>query len=95
VTKEGEEMRQRIVVRAEIFREGDLYVGLCPDLDVSSFGETIEEARKSLREALEAFLEECERMDSLTAILEEAGFAHSDANWLPRQPIAAELVPVI
>jgi len=88
-------MRQRIVVRAEIFREGDLYVGLCPDLDVSSFGETIEEARSSLREALEAFLEECDRMGSLSAILEEAGFERSDANWLPRQPIAAELVPVV
>jgi hypothetical protein len=24
-------MKQRIVVRAEIFREGDLFVGMCPD----------------------------------------------------------------
>lgn len=88
-------MRQRIVVRAEIFREGDLYVGECPDLDVSSFGETIEEARKSLQEALQAFLEECDSMGSLTDILEEAGFVYTGANWLPRQPIAAELVSVV
>jgi hypothetical protein len=33
--------------------------------------------------------------EELTAILEEAGFVHTDANWLPRQPIAAELVPVV
>jgi len=57
-------MKQRIVVRAEIFRECDLFVGVCPDLDISSFGETIKETRDSLREALEAFLEECDRMGS-------------------------------
>jgi len=87
-------MQQRIVVRAEIFREGDLYVGVCPDLDVSSFGETIEEARTSLREALEAFLEECEAMGTLAEVLEEAGFIQENGTWLARQPVAAELVPV-
>ena len=87
-------MRQRIVVRAEIFREGDLYVGVCPDLDVSSFGETIEEARHSLREALEAFLEECEAMGTLAEVLEEAGFVREDGTWLARQPVAAEMMPV-
>jgi predicted RNase H-like HicB family nuclease len=64
------DLQQRIIVREEIFREGDLYVGLCPDLDVSSFGETIEEARQSLREALEAFIEECEAMGTLAEVLE-------------------------
>lgn len=88
-------MKQRIVVRAEIFREGDLYVGVCPDLDVSSYGETVDVARKSLQEALEAFLEECEGMGTLIEILQEAGFVKTDKNWLPRQPITAELVPVI
>lgn len=87
-------MRERIIVRAEIFREGDLYVGICPDLDVSSFGESIEEARRSLREALEAFIEECESMGTLMEVLEEAGFVRENGNWLPRQPVSAELVPV-
>ena len=84
--------KPNIVVRAEIFREGDLYVGFCPDLDVSSFGESVDDARKSLREALEAFLEECEAMGTLQDVLEEAGFVRQDANWLPRQPVSAELV---
>ena len=87
-------MNQDIVVRAEIFREGDLYVGVCPDLDVSSFGETVEEARRSLREALEAFIEECKAMGTLAEVLEEAGFERQDRNWLPRQPVSAELVSV-
>ena len=87
-------MKQSIIVRVEIFREGDLYVGVCPDLDVSSFGETVAGAKESLREALEAFVEECEAMGTLTEVLEEAGFTREDGYWLPRQPVAAELVPV-
>jgi predicted RNase H-like HicB family nuclease len=42
---------------AEIHREGDLYVALCPELDVASQGETVEQARANLREAVELFLE--------------------------------------
>lgn len=42
---------------AIIEREGNGYVSLCPELDISSQGETIEEARGNLREALELFFE--------------------------------------
>jgi len=42
---------------AIIEREGDGYVSLCPELDVASQGDTIEEARKNLQEAVELFLE--------------------------------------
>jgi predicted RNase H-like HicB family nuclease len=87
-------MKQHIIARVEIFRESNLYVGLCPDLEVSSFGETLEEAKHSLHEALEAFIEECEAMGTLGEVLEEAGFTQQDENWLPRQPVSAELVSV-
>ncbi len=43
---------------ALIEREEDMYVALCPELDIASQGDTIEEARKNLLEALELFLEE-------------------------------------
>ncbi|MBK6542331.1 MAG: type II toxin-antitoxin system HicB family antitoxin [Flavobacteriales bacterium] len=42
---------------AIIEREGDGYVSLCPELDVASQGDTIEEARTNLIEALELFFE--------------------------------------
>jgi len=35
--------------------EGSSYVSLCPELDIASQGDTIEEARINLREALELF----------------------------------------
>ena len=42
---------------AAIHREGDGYVALCQELDVASQGNTVEEARHNLREAVELFLE--------------------------------------
>jgi len=42
---------------AIIEREGDGYVALCPELDVASQGDTIEDARTNLIEALELFFE--------------------------------------
>lgn len=42
---------------AVIEREDDGYVSLCPELDVASQGDTIEEARKNLAEAIGLFLE--------------------------------------
>ena len=42
---------------AIIEREGDGYVALCPELDIASQGETIDEARDNLKEALELFFE--------------------------------------
>jgi len=42
---------------AIIEREGDGYVALCPELDIASQGDTIQEARENLREALELFFE--------------------------------------
>lgn len=42
---------------AIIEREGDGYVALCPELDIASQGESIEQARENLREALELFFE--------------------------------------
>ncbi|MBV8488783.1 MAG: type II toxin-antitoxin system HicB family antitoxin [Planctomycetaceae bacterium] len=42
---------------AIIHREGEGYVGLCPELDIASQGESIEEARDNLREAVQLFFE--------------------------------------
>ena len=79
-----------IFVRIEIFKEDDAYVALSPELNVSSFGETIIDAKKSVREALEAFFEECESMSTLEDVLEEAGFSKMNDSWESRKPIEEE-----
>jgi predicted RNase H-like HicB family nuclease len=42
---------------AIIEREGSGFVSLCPELDIASQGDTIEEARANLQEAVELFFE--------------------------------------
>jgi len=42
---------------AVIEREDDGYVSLCPELGIASQGDTIEEARRNLTEAVELFFE--------------------------------------
>jgi len=37
--------------------EGDGFVSRCPELDIASQGETVEEAEANLREAVELFFE--------------------------------------
>ncbi len=50
-------MAQTRAFTAVIQREGDGYFALCPELDVASQGDTVEEAKANLEEALELFLD--------------------------------------
>ena len=47
--------KQTFTVRVQ--KEGEGFVALCPELDVASQGQTVEEARANLQEAVELFLE--------------------------------------
>ncbi|MDI6729336.1 MAG: hypothetical protein QMD44_10490 [Thermodesulfovibrionales bacterium] len=79
-----------INLKIEVFKEDDVYVALAPELSVSSFGDTIEDAKKSLKEAIEAFIEECEHMGSLDEVLEESGFQKINDVWTFKKPAAEE-----
>lgn len=77
----------KIELRVDYFEEDDLIVALCPDLQVSSYGNSLEEAEISIKEALELFFEGCESLGTLQEVLEEAGFKKKGNHWLRRQPI--------
>jgi predicted RNase H-like HicB family nuclease len=64
----------RVPNTTQLFDEDQQIVALCPELTVSSFGDTAEEALASLQEAVGLFLEECQRMGTIEAVLEEAGY---------------------
>lgn len=42
---------------AIIEKEYDMYVALCSELDIASQGDSVEEAKNNLKEAIELFLE--------------------------------------
>jgi predicted RNase H-like HicB family nuclease len=68
-TEIGETMKR--LLTAIIEREGDGYVSLCPELDIASQGDTIEEARKNLQEALELFFEAASKEEIKDRLREE------------------------
>lgn len=50
-------MSQTRRLTAVIEREDDVFVALCPELDIASQGVSIEDARRNLVEAVELFFE--------------------------------------
>jgi predicted RNase H-like HicB family nuclease len=51
----GAMARQTVQLTAVIERDGDVYVATCPELDIASQGDSVDEARANLIEALEGF----------------------------------------
>lgn len=87
-------MKGKVEFTAEIFKEGEVYVSLCPELNVSSFGDSVDEAKESLVEAVTAFLEECKTMGTFEEVLEEAGFLRTDSAWVPRKAVAKDRLTI-
>lgn len=80
----------------QIWKEGKIYVSYCPELDVSSCGKTVGEAKKNLLEAVEGFLDEAKRMGTLREILRESGFVREgQKNWKAPEWISLEREKVL
>ncbi len=56
--------------------DGDGYVSLCPELDIASQGDTIEDALANLKEALEGFFETASADEVQTRLKKPALFTH-------------------
>jgi predicted RNase H-like HicB family nuclease len=74
-------MQDVVSFTVHIFREGDAYVAHVAELDVSSCGDTIEDARRNIRDAVRGFLETSEEIGTLAEILEEAGYQRDGDAW--------------
>jgi len=63
--------KQYIIVTHVIKKENDQYVAICPEFDVSSFGETVENANENLKEAISLYLEGIEELNIRDQIFKE------------------------
>jgi predicted RNase H-like HicB family nuclease len=76
-----------------VFKEEETYVAYCPELDVSSCGNTVEHSKEMLKTAVRLFIEEAQEMGTLEDILEEANYKKDpNGKWLPPKVVATELV---
>ena len=51
-------MGEKLTLSSVVWREDDIYVSWCPELDIASQGKTVEEALNNLKEAIELYLED-------------------------------------
>ena len=78
-----------------VFKEDETYVAYCPELDISSCGNTVEHAKEMLKTAVRLFLKEAEKMGTLEDILEESKYRKdSKGRWIPPRLVATELVSI-
>jgi predicted RNase H-like HicB family nuclease len=78
---------------AIIFQESKSFVAHCPELDVSSCGHNVDEARGNLKTAVRLFVEEAEKLGTLDDILKEAGYQRgTDGTWRSPRIVATEVM---
>ena len=63
----------RFRLTEEIWKEGDMYVSYCPELDISSCAETIEQAKINLYDSIQITVEEAKKMGTFESLLNESG----------------------
>ena len=72
----------KIKATEEIWKEGNMYVSFCPELDIASCGQSVEESKKNLKEVILINFAECRRMGTLNQLLQDAGFTEDRDNIL-------------
>lgn len=65
-------------VTAWIYREGDGFVALCPELDIASQSDTIEDARHNIEEAVALFFEAASEGETQERFRREFYVTHLD-----------------
>ena len=61
-------MMARYSIEVVLYREGDTWVAQALNVDVSSFGDTRDEARAAITEALELFFEDASDADLVPVV---------------------------
>jgi predicted RNase H-like HicB family nuclease len=79
-----------IEYNVQIWQEGKQFVAHSMPLDIMSSGETPEQARQALYEAVDLFLETAAEMGTLTEVLEECGYESQQGKWTGPIWIAVE-----
>ena len=73
-----------------IWQEDQQYIAHAMPLDVVSAGNTLEQARQALAEAIELFLETAAAAGTLAEVLEEAGYQFGQGCWVSPNWVSIE-----
>jgi len=74
-----------------ILREGDQFVAYTHALDLSTSGDTFEQAQRRFVEAVQIFFEECFSMGTLDSVLIDLGWKKGKSQWNPPVVVAQDM----
>ncbi len=77
---------QKVILNIVFYREHNKFIAYSPAFDLSTCGDTQEQAKRRFEEMLQIFLEEIGRMGTLEDVLLECGWnkaGHPQKCWQP------------
>jgi len=84
----------RIRLTEEIWKEGNMYVSYCPELDIASCGEDVEQAKKNLVESININIEETKKLGTFEQFIEESGLEENIPNILSTRKELVGFTPI-
>ena len=84
----------KIRLTEEIWKEGNMYVSYCPELDVASCGEDVQQAKKNLLEAITINVEEAKKMGTFERFLDECGLEYIEKDILSARKELIGFTPI-
>jgi predicted RNase H-like HicB family nuclease len=87
--------RVEVKIQLLLLKEEDSYVAYCPALELSSYGNTIKEAKSAFEDALAIFIEETTKMGTMKDVLLHLGWTLQLENYMPPSysPVITSLIP--
>ena len=87
----GGSVPDRVVYQIEESRSGSVFLAVCPELLITAFGDTAQDARIGLRQQVAEYLEDCDNLGVLDETLIAAGFYYDldpdtgDGVWMSNE----------
>jgi len=84
----------KIRLTEEIWKEGNMYVSYCPELDIASCGEDVGQAKRNLHEAITINIEETKKMGTFKEFLENCGIESTSEDVLSARKELVGFTPI-
>lgn len=72
----------RIRLTEEIWKEGNMYVSYCPELDIAACGGNVQKTKNNLKEVILINLEETKKMGTFDEFMKESGIFTEEGDIL-------------
>ena len=84
----------KIRLTEEIWKEGNMYVSYCPELDISSCGENVQQAKRNLVETILINIEETKKLGTFEQFIEDSGLEEYIPNILSARKELVGFTPI-